>query len=89
MAKKPKKRQSTLDRINERRVATQEVAALMGTRGRRRGTTAMTVAEKRAIRNSKKGNLKGLTKREKQSLYERTKRAQDERVAAAKQRRRR
>lgn len=84
MAKRPSK--SPMDNIRERRMANEEAAALLGTRGRRSGKANITLAEERAIRSSD-GKLKGLSKAEKRRLYEKTLASQRQRQAAARRRR--
>lgn len=84
MAKRPSK--STMDLIRERRMANEEAASLLGTKGRRSGRANITLAEERAIRKSD-GSLKGLSKAEKRRLYEKTLASQKQRQAAAKRKR--
>ena len=86
MAKRPKKKSSVLEQVDERRSANEEVAAMMGIRrGPRAGQAIITEREARAIRS--KGGAKNLSRRDRQRLYEKTKKASDEREAAARRRR--
>lgn len=67
-----------MDQVDQRRSDNEEVAALLGTRGSRPGRATITEREARAIRS--KGGAKNLSRRDRDRLYAKTKKASDERA---------
>lgn len=77
MAKRPKKSRSILDDVDQRRADNEQMAAMLGGSRPRAGRAMITEREARAIRS--KGGAKNLSRSDRQRLYEKTKKASDER----------